>query len=362
LTSLGGKAKKGFMVNPSTTQTASFRPVLFALVVIALVWSTVLLYAGGFTTTIGAGMAFLDWPLSNGSINPEGWTRDRDQLAEHSHRLAGKIIGLLAILIAALFWRLERRNSLRWLAVFLLLTVIIQGVMGGLRVLLDELNTGAEHNRVAQTFAVMHALGAQSVVLLLTTLVVCSSPGWFQTLSDTLDRKAFVRLYRLGWVLLITTTLTILIGAIMRHIGAGLAIPTFPAATAEGHLLPATFSLPVTVHFAHRTLGVCLLPLIIYYGLSFYRASGNSIRLRLLALLPIVLVILQIILGWLILHTLRNAHVTTLHMLNGAALMASICACICWSYKIRLTNLSTEPVPSPTTSPLSNSADVPLQH
>ncbi len=323
------------MTTAKTSRIASFRPVLFVVTAIALVWSTVLLYAGGFTTTIGAGMAFLDWPLSNGSINPEGWTRDRDQLAEHSHRLAGMIIGILAIIIAVLFWRLERRAWLRGLAVVLLLAVIAQGILGGLRVLYDELNTGAEHNYLAQTFAVLHALGAQSVVLLLTTLVVCSSPGWFQPLPKLRNQQAFGHLYRLGWVLLIATALTILAGAIMRHIGAGLAIPTFPAATADGHWLPATFTFPVAIHFIHRTLGLLLLPLIVYYGLLFYRAAAGSLRLSLIGWLPILLVIAQIALGWLILHTLRNAHVTTLHMLNGAALMASLCACLCWSRKCR---------------------------
>ncbi len=334
------------MVTANTTQIASFRPVLFAVAAIALVWSTVLLYAGGFTTTIGAGMAFLDWPLSNGSINPEGWTRDIDQLAEHSHRLAGMIIGILAMIIAVLYWRLERRKWLRGLAVVLLLAVIAQGILGGLRVLFDELNTGADHNYLAQTFAVLHALGAQSVVLLLTTLVVCSSQGWFQPLPESRDQQAFDRLYQLGWILLLATTLTILAGAIMRHIGAGLAIPSFPAATPDGQWLPATFTFPVAIHFIHRTLGVLLLPLIVFYGWSFYRASAGNLRLRLIGLLPILLVIVQIALGWLILHTLRNAHVTTLHMLNGAALMASICSCLCWSYKSRPAKSAAAPMPA----------------
>lgn len=320
------------MLNPCPPLVAKFHPMLFAVSAIALVWCTVLLYAGGFTTTIGAGMAFLDWPLSNGSINPEGWTRDRDQFAEHSHRLAGMVIGLLSILIVALFWRFESRRWLCWLAVVLLLTVILQGVLGGMRVLWDELNTGADHNKVAQTFAVMHALGAQSVVLLLTVLLVCSCPGWFKS-APGIDADDYCHTRRLAWILLALTTLTILLGAIMRHIGAGLAIPTFPAATPDGNWLPASFTFATGIHFAHRTLGILLLPLIVYCGWKFFCASGNRRALQLLGLLLPLLAILQIALGWLILQTLRNDHVTTLHMLNGAALMATTCACLCWSYR-----------------------------
>ena len=61
-----------------------------------------LLYAGGFTTTIGAGMVFPDWPLSNGSLNPPGWTTDQAMMAEHGHRLLGATVGTLCIVLC--FW------------------------------------------------------------------------------------------------------------------------------------------------------------------------------------------------------------------------------------------------------------------
>ncbi len=319
------------MQTPKIQQDAPeprFKPLLFASAVIALVWSAVLLYAGAFTTTIGAGMAFLDWPLSNGSLNPEGWTQDLDEFAEHSHRLAAKVIGLLAIGIVVVFLTYERRRWVRWLAVALLVSVILQGGLGGLRVLYDQLNTGAESNVVAQTFAVMHAMGAQSVVLMLTVLAVVSAPLWFRGKSHwgAFDPKG---LYRFGCVLLVGAMVTILIGAIMRHIGAGLALVHFPQASAEGAWFPAEFTFPVAVHFLHRTFGVILGLAICVYGVLYFRAAGGNWVLRSIGLLPIFLTGLQIWFGWLILATLRNPHVTTLHMLNGAFLMAALCASVC---------------------------------
>ena len=54
---------------------------LFGLCLLTLVWSVLVLQAGGFTTSIRAGMAFLDWPLSNGSVNPPGWLTEIDKFA-----------------------------------------------------------------------------------------------------------------------------------------------------------------------------------------------------------------------------------------------------------------------------------------
>jgi cytochrome c oxidase assembly protein subunit 15 len=103
------------------------------------VWVFVLVTLGAFTTSIGAGMAFPDWPLSNGSVNPNGWLEDIAMFAEHSHRLSGTTMGLITIGLALWLWRREPR---RWLAPTRLgglAIVIVQGLIGGKRVLLDSL-------------------------------------------------------------------------------------------------------------------------------------------------------------------------------------------------------------------------------
>ena len=91
----------------TSKRTAEYQPWLFAFCVFALCWITPLLFAGGFTTSIRAGMAFLDWPLSNGSLNPQDWTIQSDMLAEHSHRLLGMIIGFLSLGLLLLLWLRE---------------------------------------------------------------------------------------------------------------------------------------------------------------------------------------------------------------------------------------------------------------
>jgi cytochrome c oxidase assembly protein subunit 15 len=66
-----------------TLRNALYQPKLSFFAVTAAIWVFVLVTLGAFTTTIGAGMAFLDWPLSNGSVNPEGWLTDIAMFAEH---------------------------------------------------------------------------------------------------------------------------------------------------------------------------------------------------------------------------------------------------------------------------------------
>lgn len=325
----------------SSHDPQTFAPLLFGLALVALVWSSVLLFAGGFTTSIGAGMAFLDWPLSNGSLNPDGWTQDPDQLAEHSHRLAGKVIGLLSIAIAIAFGLREKRRSVRIFAYVLLGVVVFQGLLGGLRVLLDSLNTGAENNTVARSFAIAHAMGAQAVVLMLATLVAVTAPGWFK--AQPLPGKSLIR--RIGFASLLLLIVAILIGAIMRHNGAGLAIQTFPAAAPDGSWIPDNANFGVWVHFLHRTLGILGGIGVMIYALAGIRLHEWNRNAAWAAWAALFLVGVQVWLGILILQTMRNPHVATLHMLNGAVLLATLWTSLCWSTKAR-----PEPVKNPTQS------------
>ena len=102
---------------------------LFFFSIFALIWATGLLYAGAYTTSIQAGMAFLDWPLSNSSINPEGWLTTEDMRAEHSHRLLGASLGCISIVLVIWTQLYERRKRVRRLALLLLGVVIFHLVL-----------------------------------------------------------------------------------------------------------------------------------------------------------------------------------------------------------------------------------------
>jgi cytochrome c oxidase assembly protein subunit 15 len=161
-------------------QNSAYKPVLFWGSLSTLIWITFLLYAGGFTTSIRAGMAFLDWPLSNGSINPEGWLENADMMAEHSHRLLGMVMGLLSIGLCIAAFATKARPRIRKLGIALVVLVITQGLLGGLRVKLDALNLDIDHNLYAQSFAVAHGTLAQLFLCLLVAFAVMSSRSWIE--------------------------------------------------------------------------------------------------------------------------------------------------------------------------------------
>jgi len=101
---------------------------------ILLAFCTLLLVvAGGLVTSRDAGLSVPDWPLSYGKLMPP---MEGGILYEHGHRMVATTVGLLTIVSMIWLFRSERRRWLRWLGVVALAAVILQGVLGGLTVLL----------------------------------------------------------------------------------------------------------------------------------------------------------------------------------------------------------------------------------
>src|SRR4051812_17943556 len=150
-------------MNPpsATARAADYRPGLAAFALVGSAWVFLLVALGAFTTTIGAGMAFPDWPLSNGSLNPNGWLTNLAMFAEHSHRLSAGVMSIVTIVIAVWLWRVEERAWLRKLAWFAVALVLVQALVGGLRVLFDHLHLDLVDTSLGRLFAMLHACLAQ---------------------------------------------------------------------------------------------------------------------------------------------------------------------------------------------------------
>ena len=302
-------------------RTGSHRPALAWFCFFALAWTTCLLYAGGFTTSIEAGMAFLDWPLSNGSINPDGWLTESDKMAEHSHRLLGAIVGALTITIAVWTFLSDARGWIRKLAWTAFGLVVFQGVLGGLRVVFDRLNTGGEGNLAAQTFRVLHACTAQIFLCQLMAIAVAMTRRWIEQ-NAGLQRPPSADLRRAGLLACVAIFAQLVFGALMRHNQAGLAIPYFPHATAEGAWLPAFWSGQAGIHFLHRVWAVVVVIALVNFAGRLWASRHTGLVLGAGAVVLMALLSLQIYLGALVIWTLRNPHAATVHMLAGAFLLA----------------------------------------
>src|SRR2546428_5265149 len=132
-------------------------PGLHRFAVFTAASTLVLLWVGGLVTSHGAGMAVPDWPTTYG-YNPfffpiSQWVGG--VFYEHIHRLLASGIGLLTVILAVWAWRKEERRWVRGLALTALGAVILQGVLGGLRVTAMKDELGVFHATLAQIFFVL---------------------------------------------------------------------------------------------------------------------------------------------------------------------------------------------------------------
>ena len=112
--------------------------------------TAVLLCFGALVTTFDAAMAVPDWPATYGHnmfLFPAAeWLNGPfDLFLEHGHRLLGATAGLVSLTLAAVaFWQ-EPRRFVRWLVVAAVVLVVVQGLLGGARVLLDDRTVAKVH-------------------------------------------------------------------------------------------------------------------------------------------------------------------------------------------------------------------------
>src|SRR5437763_11893759 len=98
----------------------------------------VLLLLGAVVTTFRVGMADPIWPTYPWHLLLISWQEpSAGFLIEHTHRLAGYLVGCCVIGLACALWLGERRTWLRWLGLTALGAVIVQGLLGGFRVKLN---------------------------------------------------------------------------------------------------------------------------------------------------------------------------------------------------------------------------------
>lgn len=300
-------------------RTADYKPALAWFAALGSVWVFVLVSLGAFTTSIGAGMAFPDWPLSNGSLNPIGWLDNLAMFAEHSHRLSAGVMSTVTIIIAVWLWRTEARAWLRQLSLFAVGLVLFQAVVGGLRVLFDHLHIAMVDTSLGRLFAMLHACLAQLFVCTLIAIAVACTRGWITGKTSAVGDS--VR--RTGALCCALLFVQLAIAAIMRHSFAGLAIPTFPYSTPEGGFLPEAWNFRVAIHFAHRVMAVVIAIALVWFSGRIRADRGSSVGLKLGASTLVTLIALQIFLGAQIIWTHRAATMTTLHVLVGALTLAT---------------------------------------
>jgi heme a synthase len=231
-------------------------------------------------------------------------------LFEHGHRMVAAFVGMLTVALAVFYGRWEPRGWVRWLARGALGVVILQGLLGGLTVLL----------RLPTAVSVTHACLAQTFLCLMVTLAVCTAPGW-QNQEASLVTSSFLSLHTLTRLATGIIFIQLLVGALMRHTGAGLAIPDFPLAF--GRVIPPFTSQGVVIHFLHRVGAVAVTVVIAWSVIRVLTAYRAEPLLRRPAVLLAALLLVQLALGALTIWTQRAVIPMTAHVAVGAAVLST---------------------------------------
>jgi cytochrome c oxidase assembly protein subunit 15 len=321
----------------SAQRTAVHRPALAWFAAAGAAWVFVLVTMGAFTTSIGAGMAFPDWPLSNGSVNPHGWLEDVAMFAEHSHRLTGTLMGLITIGLAVWLQQSEPRRWLRRLGWWALALVIVQGIIGGQRVKLDALHVPGFAMSMGQMLRIPHGVVAQVFVCLLFAIALSLSREWTAPNSRPVG-KGVRRWGIIGCALLLVQ---LVVAAMMRHNHAWHTIPTFPAASRAGDWLPPEWNFYVAIQFAHTRVMAGLLAVALpALAVAVWRDPAAGRGLRLAAALLIALVVTQITLGAFAIWQSRPPGLTTAHVVVGACTLAVAFSLTWWAHRAAIEKLS----------------------
>jgi heme a synthase len=342
--------------------------------VVAAASVSLLICSGGLVTSHEAGMAVPDWPNTFGYnmfLFPiSRWVGG--VFFEHTHRLIASTVGLLTVILCIALFVIESRRWVKTLGLIAVGAVIVQGILGGLRV--------TENNAVLGLF---HGCLAQSFFVLMATIALVTSRFW-ESLEQagTVENKATNRQSLITnhtstrrpvglassfakatedkseaalpkspltshlslltscrrWVVVVTgmVFLQLVLGASMRHSHAGLSIPDFPLN--YGHLFPPldaasvdkinqargaaaqpyTSAWLILLQYVHRLWAVLIVAGLVFTSVRLLRNRFLPLFFRRCASVWVLLVFVQFCLGaWTVLSN-KAADVATAHVFCGA--------------------------------------------
>jgi heme A synthase len=340
-----------------------------------------LIFLGGMVTSRDAGLSVPDWPTSYGysmfTFPISQWVGG--VFFEHTHRLLATCVGMMTAILVAWIWRnrlvlpvalavcafatggaialvhnmpslrgdlneqtrgliimhvniwsfaaafvtvlltTERgrerygRPWLQWLAFGAFLLVCVQGTLGGLRV-----------TEVSIVLAMIHACTAQAFLCLTVAMAAALSPHWAALNAGARESQGGLPgIKALAWTLVGVVYCQLIIGAVMRHLHAGLAIPTFPLAF--GRLIPAEFNQAIAIHFAHRVGALVVTVVAVALTFAIFNTARAQRRLTGTSAGLLGALALQIGLGASVIWCAGDAGlepiIKSLHVVNGAVVL-----------------------------------------
>jgi len=308
-----------------------YNPLLHRIALLTACATFPLIFLGGLVTSHGAGMSVPDWPTSFGYnmwLLPIGqWWHQGGIFYEHSHRLVASGVGFMAIILAAAAWWMEPRAWVRRLAYLVLGFVIFQGVLGGMRVLFVNLDLAIAHGITAQLFFCTAVLAA---IVTSRWWNLAPNLAWSESYADG------HKLIRMGVEAVAMVFIQLVIGAIMRHEQAGLAmygrflppvtqagLDAFNAHRAYDLQLDPVSMAQVWLQFAHQIGAVLVTGAVLHLIVQVLRKHRSHNMLAGPAVALAVLLLTQITLGVATVYFKKPADVASAHVATGALILVT---------------------------------------
>jgi cytochrome c oxidase assembly protein subunit 15 len=281
-----------------------------------------LIFAGGMVTSTGSGLSVPDWPLSYGMIFPP---MVGGVFYEHGHRMVASVVGLFMLILAVWLGFTEQRAWVRKLGYAALGAVIAQGVLGGLTVLFF----------LPKPISIGHAILAQTFFTL--TIIIAYSQSLERQQREAAPQSVPAPVARFCLIVACFIYCQLILGALMRHTGSGLAIYDFPTFAGSFiprfndhtlttinywrfyHGMPAVTMGQVIIHFLHRMGALMVATAVFLANIVIFNSARDHAKLVQTILLLDGFVLLQIMLGAITIWTGKAPVITSLHVVTGAA-------------------------------------------
>jgi cytochrome c oxidase assembly protein subunit 15 len=310
-------------------------------------------------TSKNVGLAVPDWPTTFGYnmflFPVSKWVGGI--LFEHTHRLIASAVGFLTIILAIWLWRSESRRWVRNLGLIALAGVILQGILGGLRVTMLKDEIGIFHACVAQAF-----LALLVVIALVTTNFWRSlghgavnlegsapaTPGrdelvqglGSRELAAPLSLTNITTIRNIAAVVMLAIYVQLALGATMRHQHRDLSILDFP--TANGAWIPDTSAtalakinawrdarglsdvdaFQIWLQMIHRFVALLIAIGVITFCSRVWRDARQVPALKKLSIWWIAFLLVQLTLGAWTIWSNKAADIATAHVAVGAIMLS----------------------------------------
>jgi len=300
-----------------------------------------LICSGGMVTSKNVGLAVPDWPTTFGYnmflFPVSKWVGGI--LFEHTHRLIASAVGVLTIILAFRLWRGESRRWVSNVGLIALAGVILQGILGGLRVTMLKDQIG-----------IFHACVAQAFLALLVVIALVTTRFWRSLEKIHFSPKEFAALRTFAVAVTLAIYVQLALGATMRHQHRDLSILDFP--TANGAWIPDTSvtalakinawrdarglsdvdAFQIWLQMIHRFVALLIAIGVIAFCSRVWKDARQVPALKRLSVWWVVFLLVQLTLGAWTIWSNKAADIATAHVAVGAIMLSfgvSISA-VCW--------------------------------